>query len=151
MNSTSLSYAVLALLAGVGIPTMARLNASLGQAVDSPAWSALLLFGVAFVGTALFLVLTRQAFPTGWGTAARYTYLGGLLVAFYVLSITFLIPRFGMVPSILAVLVGQIVATAGIEHFGLLGNAQRPIDLIRAVGIIIMFSGLVIVIRPTSH
>jgi transporter family-2 protein len=69
---------------------------------------------------------------------------------FYLFSISFLVPRFGMVPWILCVLVGQIVAAAAIDHFGLLGSPQRPIDLIRGVGIILMFSGLAIVVRPPS-
>lgn len=150
MNSSNLSWIALAIAAGIGIPVMARLNATLAQSVGSTGWAALLLFGVAFAGTALFLAATRQPFPAGWGSAHLPTFGAGLLVTFYLLSVTFLIPRIGVAPTILAVVTGQILASLAIDHFGLLQNVMRPLDLVRATGIALMLIGLALALRPAS-
>jgi transporter family-2 protein len=64
-------HALVMLLAGVGIPILAALNARLGANIGSPAAAALLLFLVAFCATGL-VVLT-----TGTGAFAR---LAGIAV-----------------------------------------------------------------------
>jgi uncharacterized membrane protein YdcZ (DUF606 family) len=52
MNGTNFYYAALALLAGIGIPILARLNTSVSQAIGNTGWAALILFSVGFAGTA---------------------------------------------------------------------------------------------------
>lgn len=150
MSSSNFSWIALAIAAGIGIPVMARLNATLAQSVGSVGWAALLLFGVAFAGTALFLAATCQALPVGWGSAHPLTFVAGLLVTFYLLSVTLLIPRIGVAPTILAVVTGQIVASLAIDHFGLFQNVMRPLDLPRACGIALMLIGLILALRSPA-
>ena len=42
------------------------------------------------------------------------------------------------------VLGGQIISSALIDHFGLFGAPHKPVDLLRAAGLIIMAIGIVI-------
>ena len=49
-------YALIMLVAGLGIPVLAALNAALGRQIGSPAMAATVLFVVAF-GVALFRIL----------------------------------------------------------------------------------------------
>lgn len=69
---------------------------------------------------------------------------GGLIVAFYVLSVTLLAPRFGIGNAILFVMVAQIFTSAAIDHFGLFGAILRPVSLLRAGGLAVLLLGLVI-------
>lgn len=56
-------YAVVMLLAGVGIPVLAALNAGLGSRIGSPAAAATVLFVVAFTVSLLIAMLVgRQGF-----------------------------------------------------------------------------------------
>src|SRR3546814_7201283 len=69
-------------------------------------------------------------------------YFGGTFVAFYVIAVTFIAPRFGVGNAIFFVLVGQIASAAAIDHFGLFGAARFPIDIRRTAGIALMVVGV---------
>ncbi|MFV0512685.1 MAG: DMT family transporter [Jhaorihella sp.] len=135
-------YALIMLAAGVGIPVLAALNAALGQLIGSPTAAAAVLFAVAFSATLMLLAFTGTQ-PLGeLGNAPRHLFLAGLLVAFYVLSITHVAPHFGVGNAVFFVLVGQLVSAAAIDHFGLLGAQVNPLSPMRAGGIALMGLGV---------
>lgn len=136
------TYALVMLAAGIGIPILAALNAALGVRLGSPVAAAAILFVVALVATLLALALTGPAAVRGAAGAPRHLFLGGLLVAFYVLSITFIAPRFGVGNAIFFVLLGQLLSAALIDHFGLFGARVSPLSLTRASGIALMAAGV---------
>jgi len=130
------------LAAGLGIPVLAALNARLGANIGSPAAAALILFVVALAATAIV------TFATGPGALARlpgqpwHLFLAGVLVAFYVLSITYVAPQFGVGNAVFFVLLGQLISAALIDHFGLFGAQVAPLTLLRASGIAVMGLGV---------
>lgn len=135
-------YAIIMTLAGIGIPLLAALNAQLGARIGSPAAAASVLFVVAFL-TAFVVALAVG--PQGFSklaTAPKHLFLGGVLIGFYVLSITFIAPHFGIGNAIFFVLLGQMVSAATIDHFGLFGAQVSPISLTRAAGVGSMAFGL---------
>ena len=71
--------------------------------------------------------------------------LAGFLVAYYILSITWVAPRFGISNAIVCVLLGQLISASLIDQFGLLGAIVRPIGLARASGIGLMALGVFLV------
>jgi transporter family-2 protein len=141
--TTSPSTYLLALLmfaTGVGIPVMAALNSRLGAQIGSPWAAAFLLFvaAAAIAGVAMIALGTPQH---GWFAAPPLYYAGGLLVAFYVLSITWAAPRMGVANAIFFVLVGQIIAAGTIDQFGLFGAMRSPLGAQRLAGIALMLVG----------
>ncbi len=142
MSQTGL-YALTMLIAGIGIPVLAALNAALGTRLGSPVAAATILFVVALSATVLVLVtLDRPAALSGFQDAPKHLFLAGILVAFYVLSITFVAPRFGVGNAVFFVLLGQLISAAAIDHFGLFGAQVSPLSLTRAGGIALMASGV---------
>lgn len=142
MSQTGL-YALTMLIAGIGIPVLAALNAALGTRLGSPVAAATILFVVALSVTVLVLVtLDRPAALSGFQDAPKYLLLAGFLVAFYILSITFVAPRFGVGNAVFFVLLGQLISAAAIDHFGLFGAQVSPLSLTRAGGIALMASGV---------
>lgn len=129
------------LATGVGIPIMAALNAGLGTRIGSPWVAALLLFAVGGVVCAIALAIIGLPPRLNFNVPALF-FLGGIFVAFYVLSVTWVAPRIGVGNAIFFVLLGQIAAAAAIDHFGLFGAAQEPITLRRWVGIGCMALGV---------
>ena len=136
-------HAALMFAAGVGIPLLAALNANLGQRIGSPVAAGVVLFAVAFA-SALVVLLT-----TGGAAALAKVpgqppvlFLAACLVAFYVLSITFVAPRFGLANAILFVLLGQLVSAAVIDATGLMGLAARPVSAVRLLGLAVMAVGV---------
>ena len=138
-------YGPWAFAAGMLIPVMAALNGSLGRAISSPAWAAVTLFALGLAITLLFALATSGAPPLRAFSGARPEHLvGGFVVAFYVLSVTWLTPRFGVAPTVLAVVVAQIATSAVVGHFGWLGAPRQPLDLPRIAGLALMLGGLVL-------
>jgi len=76
-----------------------------------------------------------------------YFYLGGVFVAFYVLSITWVAPRFGVGNAVAFVLLGQLISMAAIDQFGLLGAPTHTITLQRCIGLILMSVGVFLAVR----
>jgi len=136
------TYALVMLAAGIGIPLLAALNAALGVRLGSPVAAAAILFVVALAATLLALVLTGPSAVRGAVEAPRHLFLAGLLVAFYVLSVTFIAPHFGVGNAIFFVLLGQLLSAAAIDHFGLFGAQVSPLSLTRAGGIALMAAGV---------
>ena len=139
-------YALWAALAGAFIPVMAVLNARLGKALGAPTHAAFVLFAVGLVATgAASLFLTgRLPVPAALGAVAPANFAGGVIVAFYILSITMLATRFGVGNAILFAMVAQILMSAVIDHFGLFGMTIRPMTVVRAAGLGVLLVGLAI-------
>jgi transporter family-2 protein len=135
-------YAAIMFLAGIGIPILAALNAALGRFIVSPIVAAAILFTIAG------LVTWALAFATGlnplktFGHAPKHLFFAGVLIAFYVLSFTFIAPKFGVGNAVFFVLLGQLVSAAVIDHFALFGAAQNSLNLVRASGIAVMAFGV---------
>jgi transporter family-2 protein len=147
MTSETLRYAAVMLAAGIGIPVLAALNAGLGLKLASPVAAAVILFAVAMSTTLIVLAIAPSANWAGLATAPRHFFLGGALVAFYVLSITWVVPHFGVGNAVMFVLLGQLVSAALIDQFGLFGTAQTVISPLRAAGISLMAVGVVLTQR----
>ena len=139
-----LTAAAIMLAAGIGIPILAALNAGLGRHVGAPASAAVVLFMVAFVVALATALVTGPAPLARFATAPREGYLAGLLVAFYVLSITWVAPHFGVGNAVLFVILGQMISFTAIDHFGLFGANQTPVSAMRLAGIGLMAVGVVL-------
>ena len=97
---------------------------------------------MALAATALVTLVTGPQALKSLGAQPKHLFLAGLLVAFYVLSITWIAPKFGVGNAIFFVLLGQLVAAAAIDHFGLFGAAAAPLGLARIAGISLMAAGV---------
>ncbi|KIC50777.1 DMT family transporter [Tateyamaria sp. ANG-S1] len=135
-------YALIMLLAGIGIPILAALNAALGTRVGSPAAAATVLFIIAFVTAATVFVLTGAQGLSKVAAAPKHLLLAGVLIAFYVLSITYIAPHFGVGNAVFFVLLGQLISAAAIDHFGLFGAQATALSATRMGGIALMAAGV---------
>lgn len=143
MMSQTMQYALIMLLAGIGIPVLAALNAALGQRLGSPLAAGVVLFCVALAAAVLVLFVSGSSGNlAGLATVPKHLFLAGLLVAFYVLSITWVAPKFGVGNAVFFVLLGQLISAAAIDHFGLFGAQISPLSLTRAGGIALMAAGV---------
>ncbi len=144
-SSTSLYGLMFA--AGIGIPIMAALNSKLGQGLGSPTAATVVLFAVALVVAVAAVLITGLPARPAQLPALQY-WLGGALVVFYALSITFAAPRIGVGAAVFMVLLGQIAAAAAIDQFGLFGAVKSPLTPMRMVGIAVMCVGVFLAKKP---
>ena len=79
-----------------------------------------------------------------YGQLKGIEYFAGFVVAFYVLSATVLAGKIGVANFILMAVTGQIMSSMIIDHFGLFGAPIRPINLLQALGAVMLLVGLII-------
>jgi transporter family-2 protein len=148
-HTAFLPIAGLMFLTGIGIPIMATWNAGFGQHLGSPVAATFVLFavGAALAGC---VVLVTGGMPdlARFGGARPYAWAGAAFIIFYVLSITWAAPRIGVGNAVFFVLLGQLVAAAAIDHFGLWGAVQSAITPKRALGIAVMALGVYLARKP---
>ncbi len=139
----------LAIFAGAAIPFQSAMNASLGKSLLSPYFSALTVFIVAILAMLIFIGLSRQGLPTinQFAAAPKWSYLGGILGALYVLLIVILAPKLGIGNVTVLVLTGQVLAAVVIDQFGLLGATVHPINWPRFIGVLLLCVGVYLVKR----
>lgn len=131
MNS-SFADALLMLVAGIGIPVIATLNGGLGAKLQSPALAATVLFFAALV-LAISYLITTEGFPEKISPTniPVYFYFGAFFVLFYILTITWAAPRFGIFNAIAFVLLRHLIAISLINHFGLTSVHKLTLSLKR--------------------
>ena len=141
-------YALLMLMAGLGIPVMAALNGGLGTKLHSPALATTILFfvggmvslGCLYISGGMPKFIPQKPIPV-------YFYLGGLFVIFYILSITWAAPKFGVGNAVSFVLLGQLISIVVIDHYSFFGAPPYSISAQRLLGLCFMVIGVFLAVR----
>ena len=141
-GNNMLSFATIMLLAGIGIPIMAAMTSSLGKHLSSPAAASTFAFFIAFCIALLALMITDKSFVKQIPSTPKYLFVAGAFIAFYVLSVSFIAPHFGIGNAIFFVLLGQLLSAAIIDHYGLFGAQVNHLSMMRASGILVMVFGV---------
>lgn len=140
--SAQLILAIIMFVTGIGIPIMAALNAGLGGKIGSPVAAGFILFVVGAAVCGVVLVMTLPGSKISLAAAPPHLFLGGVLVSGYILAVTYAAPRIGVGNAVFFVLLGQLVAAAVIDHFGLFGSVVTPIGARRILGLAVMALGV---------
>jgi transporter family-2 protein len=144
----TLLLSLLALASGALIPIQAASNAALSRTLhDNVPFAALILFIVAAVVSGLMVVSSGVPTVADLRQAPWWSYSGGLIVAFYVLTITFLAPRLGVGTAIALIVTGQVAAALAIDHFGLLRSLTFSLTPTRVVGGVLMVIGVFLALK----
>ena len=138
-------HTLIMLAAGIGIPVLAAMNAQLGKIIGSPAAAACILFVVACACAGITALLTQPGAFAKLTLAPKHLFFAGVLIAFYLLSITWIAPIIGLGNAVFLVLLGQLCAAAAIDHFGLFNATITPLTWTRAGGLALMASGVFLV------
>jgi len=142
-------YLILALLAGTMMPTQAAINNKMAGFVDSPILAALISFFVGTVALFIYSLATGQTFSslTSARQAPVVAWLGGVLGAFFVTAVVIAVPRLGVAMTFSLIVAGQMIITLFLDHFGFLGLEERPISILRVVGVILITGGVILIRR----
>lgn len=142
-------YYFLAFAAGLILTVQVGVNSTVRQSLGSPAMATLLSFLVGLISLAAFLALTRASLPTRAALSAvpAWAWLGGLLGAFYVVSTMIVGPRIGAASLLALSVLGQLLASMIVDHYGWLGFPQHEITAARLAGGALLFGGVLLIVR----
>ena len=142
-------FIILAVVAGMMMPTQAAINNKLAGYVNSPIISAFISFAVGTL--ALFIYILASGIPLGNLTQAKnaplIAWIGGILGAFFVASAVILVPRIGVALTFSLIIAGQMLVTLIIDHFGWLGVPEKPINFVRVAGAALITIGVILIRR----
>lgn len=138
---------VLAMSAGGLVALQGVVNSQLGKVLSHPLQAALLSFAVGWLGLFLATLMFGTGLPSlvQLATLPSRLWLGGLLGAAFITATILLIPKIGVANMLVAAVAGQVVVALVLDHYGVLGALQQSITLTRALGTILVITGLVII------
>jgi len=142
------ALALAAVVAGASFVVQSSVNAKLRAVLDAPYSTALISYaGGTVVMTLVVLVLRERPRLDAIGHAPWWVWTGGLWGAVYVVIIILLLHRLGAAEAIASFVLGQMVTSLLVDHFGLFGVPQRPIDAARIAGAALLVAGVVLIRR----
>jgi len=77
-----------------------------------------------------------------WRAVPWYALCAGIFGLVVIFSMSYMIPRIGVATALIILLAGQLLIGTLLDHFGLLGATQRPLDISRTFGLSIVLLGV---------
>jgi bacterial/archaeal transporter family-2 protein len=140
-------FIILAIFAGLAMPTQATVNSKLAESVSSPILAAFISFAVGTVVLFVYILLTGVPLSNlaDSKNAPLIAWIGGFLGAFFVAVMATVVPKIGVALAFSLAIGGQMIVTLLIDHFGWLGVPEKPISLTRIAGAALITIGVVLI------
>lgn len=138
---------VYALVFGVVLPLTIKMNEVLGRSIGAVQASASVhLSGAVFLALCVLPFLGRD-WVAGVGRAPWWSFLGGVLGSMLVVLANRAVGSVGVAGFTAVSVAIQLIISAAMDHYGLLGSELRLMSPQRAVGIALLALGAVLVVR----
>lgn len=131
---------VIGLIGGAAVGLQSPLAGSMAQRIGGTASSLVMHFSGA-VFSAILLFLRGGERIREWKTLPWYMLTAGIFGVILYQTIAVTLPRLGSTMMIVLIIIGQLVLGVIVDHFGLLGVVQRPLDLPRILGVFALILG----------
>ncbi len=106
---------------------------------------------IVHLGGALIALLPLLFYSGGklaqWRSVPWYVLGAGVFGLVVIAAISYMIPRVGIAASIVTIVAGQLLVGTILDHFGLLGAAERSLDPRRALGLAIVLVGVWLTVK----
>ena len=144
MKSDFIKNSGLSLAAGVMIAVMVTANGMLAS-ILGPWVSLVVIHLVGLLTAGLFLIIKKSTGNILKGVPFGYL-LGGAVGVITILFNNLCVNNIGVAMTLGLALVGQIIASAIVEHFGILGMTKKKISLKKVPAYLLMIAGAAIMI-----
>ena len=139
---------LLAMLVGGALTVQVGMNATLARTIGSPLWASAINFAIGLLALVGFAAVAGSRASTGTlGQMPAWAWMGGLLGAIYVASVTVLGPRLGGMTMVALVIAGQLAVALVVDQFGILGYPQIAVTPTRLLGAVLLLVGALLIVR----
>ena len=135
------------LAGGVAVGLQSPLASMLSQRLGMLESVFIVHLGGAIISLVPLLLLYGGGKLGLWRTAPWYALGAGFFGLVVIVAISYTIPRVGVAAAITSVVAGQILVSALLDNFGLLGAAVRPLDVSRALGLGVVMLGVWLTVK----
>lgn len=139
-------YIALMLAAGCLVALQSPVNAALSRTVGVLE-SSFVSFVVGAVVLGLSVLLWGQGHLTRLGAVPPWQWIGGALGAFMVLANIICVQRIGALPTIAAMILGNLMMAALVDHYGWFGLTVAPFSWRKLLGLALILGGMGLVLR----
>lgn len=145
--SSTYFFIVLALIAGMMMPTQASINNKLAGEINGPILAAFVSFVVGTIALFVYIVATGVSLNnlTSLKNASFISWIGGLLGAFFVAVSIILVPKLGVALTFSLIVAGQMIITLVLDHYGFLGVPVKEVNIQRLLGIVLIIGGVILI------
>lgn len=134
-------------VAAAVLPLQAGINASLGKLLGHPLLATIASFTIGTVTAILAAVVLRVPWPNlaAAKTASIWLWSGGAFGVVFVTVALIVAPKIGAAAFAGAVIAGQLVAGLLLDYYGVAGFGEKPITLMRVLGVLLVAGGVLLV------
>ncbi|MDC9591155.1 DMT family transporter [Xenorhabdus sp. XENO-10] len=150
ISPISISTAILAcgaIFAGAVVPLQAGANAALGRSLGHPLWGTVVSLLVSLLAVIPVLLTIRVPMPqiAQAVNLPIWSWFGGIAGVIYITAALILTPQLGATNFIICVIAGQIITSVLVDHFGLMGLPIKGANLGKILGVVLIFTGVLVV------
>lgn len=136
---------LIAIIAGIAVAIQGQLMGAINRSAGTVT-STFITYGVGGVLAAVIYFASRVP-ANSVRQLPWYSWTAGAFGLIIVAGIGYAAPRIGLARTLVVTVAAQLLAAAIIDHLGLLAAAQRPIDAMRAAGLLLTVAGVWVVAR----
>ncbi|MFJ7566109.1 DMT family transporter [Herminiimonas sp. NPDC097707] len=144
---SSYFFILLVIVAGASVAFQQVLNANLRVQIGSPWWAAFVSYLVGLLFTLVIaLVVPGPKFTETFHKVGDWLpWTGGLFGATFIAITILMVPKLGAATTISLVVVGQMLLSLTMDHFGWLGLPVQPVSLFRLIGAGLLILGVILI------
>jgi transporter family-2 protein len=131
---------------GIAATIQPSINARLAQKTGVIE-SACVSFAVGTLVLSLVIWFAGTGTPRGLLDARWWELTGGALGAFFVVAITFAVPRIGTTAAMVLIIAAQLIVGMLLDHFGAFGLKVEALSLRRLAGAGLLAAGVFLILR----
>ena len=140
-------FIFIAVLLGALLPFQVVFNTQLSVILKHPFLAAFVNVFTAFIFMTTILLLVRPEFPSVKliQTVPWHLFTPGIIGATFVIVTILLLPKIGAANSLMAMVVGQLLISITIDHFGMFNVPEINVSVTRIIGALLLLSGLYLI------
>jgi len=142
-------YILIGLATGVGIAIQPIVNNKLRGVVGDPMWAGVVQTLVGLAALVVVALAVRAPMPATAGLTSLpwWAWTGGMLGITFVVVTIVLPAKLGTALMFATLILGQMVASVAIDHYGWLGVPVVPLSLTRVGGVVLLLAGVLLIRR----
>jgi transporter family-2 protein len=141
---------IISIIAGGGIALQSSISSRLGQLINNPIMATFSYFFSSTILLGLYLALKRDETYIRSdliNVPGYYWILGGLISSIALSIIYWQVPKMGLSKVITGVLVGQLLTSSILSHFGIFQLPKIPLNTYRIVGFLLLICSTILINR----
>lgn len=138
---------LLTFVIGVVLSLHLSMNSQVGEILENPRMGNA-FFWVIGAATAVLIGVTSQDAMAVFDRIREvplWLWTAGAMGAALVFGIAWVIPQLGAGATFIVMIAGQVIAGMVLSHFGVLGSALEPINMMKVFGALLLIAGASIV------